>query len=60
MDDVDFILGQYDEGKGVSKKGLTFVFKLSLIEHIPFAMLRMTYVIYNLISCQPYFEGEKD
>ena len=45
MDDVDFILGQYEEGKGVSKKGLTFVFKLSLIEHIPFAMLRMTYVI---------------
>ena len=26
MDDVDFILGQYDEGKGVLKKGLTFVF----------------------------------
>ena len=39
MDDVDFVLGQYDEGKGVSKKGLTFVFKLSSIEHIPFATL---------------------
>ena len=25
MDDVDFVLGQYDDGKGVSKKGLTFV-----------------------------------
>ena len=24
MDDVDFVLGQYDEGKGVSKKGLIF------------------------------------
>ena len=32
MDDVDFVLGQYDEGKSVSKKGLTFVFKLSSIE----------------------------
>ena len=39
MDDVNFVLGQYDEGKGVSKKGLTFVFKLSSIKHIPFAML---------------------
>ena len=39
MDDVDFVLGQYDEGKGVSKMGLTFVFKLSLIKHFPFAML---------------------
>ena len=39
MDDVDFVLGEYDEGKGVSKKGLTFVFKLSLIEYFPFAML---------------------
>ena len=38
MDDVDFVLGQYDEGKGVLKKGLTFVFKISLIEHFPFAM----------------------
>ena len=36
---MDFILGQYDEEKGVLKKGLTFVFKLSLIKHIPFAML---------------------
>ena len=39
MDDVDFVLGEYDEGKGVSKKGLTFVFKLSSIEHFLFAML---------------------
>ena len=41
MDDVDFVLGQYDQGKGVGvlKKGLTFVFELSLIEHIPFAVL---------------------
>ena len=39
MDDVNFVLGEYDEGKGVSKKGLTFVFKLSSIEHFPFAML---------------------
>ena len=39
MDDVNFVLGQYDEGKRVSKKGLTFVFKLSSIKHIPFAML---------------------
>ena len=23
MDDVDFVLGQYEEGKGVLKKGLT-------------------------------------
>ena len=35
MDDVDFVLGEYDEGKGVSKKGLAFVFKLSSIEHFP-------------------------
>ena len=39
MDNVDFVLGEYDEGKGVLKKGLTFVFKLSSIKHIPFAML---------------------
>ena len=40
MDDVDFVpMSQYEEGKGVSKNGLTFVFKLSLIEYIPFAML---------------------
>ena len=39
MDDVDFVLGEYDEGKGVSKKGLTFVFKPSSIKHIPFAMI---------------------
>ena len=40
MDDVDFVsMSQYEEGKGVSKKGLTFVLKQSSIEHIPFAML---------------------
>ena len=39
MDDVDFVLGEYDEGKGVSKKGLTFELKLSSIKHFPFAML---------------------
>ena len=39
MDDVDFVLGEYDEGKGVLKKGLTFVFKLSSIKYFPFAML---------------------
>ena len=39
MVDADIVLGQYDEVKGVSKKGPTFVFKLSSIEHIPFAML---------------------
>ena len=37
MDDVDFVLGQYDEGEEVLKKKLTFVFEPSLIEHIPFA-----------------------
>ena len=40
MDDVDFVpMSQYKVGKGVLKKGLTFVFKVSLIGHIPFAML---------------------
>ena len=39
MDDVDFVLGQFEEGKGALKKRLTFVFKLSSIEHFPFAML---------------------
>ena len=40
MDDMDFMpMSQYEEGKGVSKKGLTFVFKLSSIEHFPFTML---------------------
>ena len=40
MDDVDFVpMSQYKEGMGVSKKGLAFVFKLSSIEHFPFAML---------------------
>ena len=40
MDDVDFVpMSQYEEGKEVLKKGLTFVFKLSSIKHFPFAML---------------------
>ena len=40
MDDVDFVpMSHYEEGKGVSKRELTFVFKLSLTEHFPFAML---------------------
>ena len=39
MDDVDFVLGQYEVGKGVLKKGLTFELKLSSIKHFPFAML---------------------
>ena len=40
MVDVDFVpTSQYEKGKGVMKEGLTSVFKLSLIEHIPFVIL---------------------
>ena len=60
MDDVDFVpTSQCEKGKDVMKDGLTSVFKLSLIEHIPFR-LRIKYMIHNLIPCQPHFSGDKD